>query len=184
MKKYCYLVLFFIMICLISCDTSSEKNETAVKGEMDTITSEVTYTFTHALASNPFPDNIPTMDSLYARYGQNILLDKAPVENRHKKGKIDTIYTFQIENSLFEYYTTNGKELLKSMTIIDPGFDLKNNIHVGMTKSEFLGNFKKISDSSGIASTIEIVSGEGENILRFIFAEDRLKEIDYSPYLD
>lgn len=179
-------LLLIIALFSISCEPS-QKEESEMNNKEEVLTPDIDrkpYTFNHSIAGNPFLDNKLTIESLYEKYGKGIELDKTPIENRHNPGQMDTIIILEIKNSVFEFYKTDSKALLKSAVVEDEEFRLKNNIKVGMKKDEFMEKFHEIIDSSNIPSVVEITSGEGESTLKFTFAGDILREIDYSPYLD
>jgi hypothetical protein len=142
--------------------------------------------------------------AIKARFGQKFTLRKEAVANTHYAGKVDTILHFSSANSKLDIYKAQENEMLYAAQISDPAFALRNGIRVGISRSEFCGKFYELQryrDRSGLITVdapeamavyqLELqpdqitISNDAQTALyRFVFAQNRLTQIQIEFYLD
>ena len=117
----------------------------------------------------------------------SVVVDKEATANRHYPETIDTIFTLQFDSSSIRFYypALSERYMLFEATIKSPNISLKNNIRVGMSRSELLDqvkDYKLFIKEEG--DSIMIWSGVTDTSLTFKLKNGKVQRIQYDPYLD
>ena len=102
-------------------------------------------------------------------------------KNKHYPEKTDTIYQFTYKKSQIFFYKTHfGKEFLLAGKVLNKQIKLKNDIHVGLSKEDFI---KRFSDNLNIQNDSIQMIGDGTKYT-FIFNKEKLYRINIDNYFD
>ena len=125
-----------------------------------------------------FKENIKNFSELSSpKFHVQKLLRK----NKHYPSKTDTIYQFTYKNSeVFFYKTHTGKEFLLAGKIVNKQITLKNDIHVGIRKEDFVNRFS--GDLQIKSDSLQMI-GDGTKYT-FVFDKKKLKRIQIDNYFD
>ncbi len=108
-------------------------------------------------------------------------IKKYTKSNEHYPEVVDTFYQFYFRKSeVFFIRTHQGKEFLIAGKIMDKKITLVNDIHVKMSKEDFIAKFT--DDLVFDKDRIEMI-GEGTKYT-FIFKKDKLYRINIDNYFD
>ena len=163
MKKY----IFVLLIGIVGCTSQKSTIETSPVSQEEFLESPF-----------GFHENIENFSQISnPRFHVQKLLRK----NKHYPSKTDTIYQFTYKNSeVFFYKTHTGKEFLLAGKIVNKQVELKNDIHVGISKEDFINTF---SDDLQIKSDSLQMVGDGTKYT-FVFDKKKLKRIHIDNYFD
>jgi hypothetical protein len=179
MKKAQYIISLTIISLFISCNinTNTPKcfNTKYIQTEQG-----VPYFQSDSFVSNPFefPIDPEVFENYYPDYS-----DKSVelIKNIHDPSITDKLMSYSKDESTIKFYLASGKIMLSVFDIEDEMLEMAGDIHVGLTKHNFLNIF-------GIGSlqndTCDIGNLEGTNKFRFFFAKNELIRIKYFGYID
>lgn len=148
---------------------------------------------TISLLGNPFVANRSQSNSLSTyidRIDSDLTLDADAIENRHKTGVTDTIFTIRFGNSMMEFYapSQSGELLLQVADIQSPDITLRNNLRVGMSQTELLNKLKAAGNDLVITQRDnQIVASNHEGAptsLHFHLKNGKVSRIRYEGYVD
>jgi len=164
MKKY--LVIIFLIIG-ISCSTNKSLNVYSSISQEQFL--EMPFGFKESIlnfegSSNP-----------------KFSIQKVLRRNKHYPEKTDTIYKFTYKKSeIFFYKTHMNQEFLLTGKVLNKGIVLKNEIQIGISKSEFESRFSEKLKWQNDSITM---TGEATKYT-FIFESDKLAKIDIDNYFN
>jgi len=163
MKK----IIFVLLIGIVGCTSQKTTVETSPLSQEDFLQCPF-----------GFLENIKNFSELKSpKFHVQKLLRK----NKHYPSKTDTIYQFTYKNSeVFFYKTHNGKEFLLAGKIVNKQIELKNDIHVGISKEDFINRFSE--DLQINSDSLQMV-GDGTKYT-FVFDKKKLKRIHIDNYFD
>ena len=165
--------------------TTTEPDTTSVKGNLAPGTFD--------LLGNPFVANPALSNDLttyFDRINADFTVDADAIENRHKPGVSDTIYTIRFGTSTLEFYAPShsGELLLQMADIRSTGIVLRYNLRVGMSQAELLKRLKTQGGDLRILQTPnEIVASAREGApvsLHFYMQQGKVSRILYEGYVD
>ncbi|MDX5437595.1 MAG: hypothetical protein LPK03_10395 [Pontibacter sp.] len=148
---------------------------------------------TISLLGNPFVANRQQSRELttyFDRINADFTVDADAIENRHKQGVTDTIYTIRFGDSVMEFYapTQTGDLLLQVADIQSPAITLRNNLRVGMSQAELMNRLKsQASDIKVTQTASEVIATNKEGApatLRFYLQKGKVSRILYDGYVD
>lgn len=108
-------------------------------------------------------------------------MEKELVENRHVKGRMDTIKTFTYNDTSIKVYHTKGLYAVESADLQNSDFSLKGPVRVGMEKNQL----EQVLNSELNNDTILVGNAVGTFEFKFIFENNNtLQKIDFQGYVD
>jgi hypothetical protein len=94
--------------------------------------------------------------------------------------KKDTIIELKNNNVFFKFYKVDSLVMIDYFEIKTDEILLYKNIHVGMSKQNFITKF----DSINFNNRLEIGNLERTSVYSFLFKQDTLSMIEYTGYID
>lgn len=108
-------------------------------------------------------------------------VEKELVENRHIKGRMDTIKTFTFRNTSIKVYHTEGLYAVESAEIQNGDFSLKGPVKVGMEK----GQLEQVLNTDLNADVIRVGNEVGTFEFKLFFGNNNfLQKIEFEGYVD
>lgn len=108
-------------------------------------------------------------------------MEKELVENRHVKGRTDTIKKFTFEDTSIRVYHTEGLYAVESAKIQNNYFSLQGPVKVGMEKNQL----EQVLNSELNNDIISVGNSLGTFEFKFFFgSKDILQKIEFQGYVD
>lgn len=180
--KIFFLVIVIVAFSLQDCKKEEKEVLTKKNNEADTTQTELTV-IDESFIDNPFQFGKVTVNNLQNEF-KNIKIQKEPIKNLHIKNQIDSIVTVTVNNSEFILYELPQEQFLEGAVIKDKNILLNKDIHVGITKDQFKDKFDSLRGKKYIPSKVLVGRKETQEYLIFTFSGNRLKEIEYTGYVD
>lgn len=145
------------------------------------------------LLGNPFVASLSQANSLstyFDRISTDFTVDADAIQNRHKPGLTDTVFTIRFGNSMMEFYapSQSGELLLQVADIQTNDITLRHNLRVGMPETELLSRLKGQGDDIVIThggDRILAAAREGAPAsLLFHLRNGKVSRIHYEGYVD
>lgn len=164
MRKY---IIPLITLVFIGCTVQKANKEIIAISQKDFLESPF-----------GFKENIKNFTDLSSpSFRSQKLLRK----NKHYPEKTDTIYQLTFKKSEIFFYKTHLKqEFLLAGKVLNKEIHLKNDIHVGITKDQFISKFS--DELKFKADSLQMI-GEGTKYT-FLFRKNKLYRINIDNYFD
>lgn len=153
--------------------------------------------------ADPFGYEV-TSSALTSKLGKRFRISKEIVKNTHDNHIKDTIFHFSCHTTKLKVYKSQGNEMIFSAQITDSAVELRNKISVGMSRDLFWQKFNDLEKYKFQQGVIE-VNGDDEmstyeltllpNLIKvsslmgtsdytFIFADNKLSQVNINVYMD
>lgn len=187
MPRFAIFIFFFFLLLNCSSKKADQKPARAVQPATVTYIPNLdTLTIEHEMAHQPFLTDTISVDAIKILFGKEYQISKKAVPNRFIKNQIDTLVTVRKGKSYIRLYAVSGENkcFYEAAEIQDALPLLQKSIKVGQTKEEIKRVFPALTKTRIIPDYIEIAAGEGTDYLYLIFSNNRLRKVEYHPYLD
>lgn len=184
-----FAIFIFSFFLLINCSSKKADQKPARVTQPKTITytpNPDTLTIEHEMAHQPFLTDTISVEAIKVLFGKEYQISKKAVPNRFIKNQMDTLVTVRKGKSYIRLYAVSqaDKCFYEAAEIQDALPLLQKSIKIGQTKEEIKRVFPALNKTRVIPDYIEIAAGEGTDFLYLIFANNRLRKVEYHPYLD
>ena len=97
--------------------------------------------------------------------------------------QIDTLVTISRPGISLKFYRSPGENLIVKGSISDGSILFKQDLKVGMSKSEFIQAFDKLSTQPVVPDLIKVSSKNHDRVLSYYFQNDTLARIEVMNFI-
>lgn len=183
-----------ILLVLFNCSSKkADKKPLVVKSKPKTTASHILYipnpdtlAIENEMANQPFLTDTISLEAIKFLFKDQYKISKKPVPNKFVKNQTDTLITIRKGNSYIRLYAVSqeDKYFYEAAEILDAFPVFQKSIRVGQSKQDIARVFPALAKTKTIPDYIEISAGEGADFLYLVFQNNKLKKVNYHPYLD
>ena len=177
------------MLMLMACSQEQKRTESADKMDTgqarlgDTV-GPMNYYLMDRYAEAPFEMGQPTLKKIRELGLTGYHEESLPLAELMSGIEADSMTTVTVGGGKLVYYTGPDLERLYYGRLVDNTVKFKNNVRIGMTKTEFVSKFQQMGVVDDLPSVIQIANPDNREVYNFIFYQDTLGMVIYDSYIE
>jgi len=197
LHKHFILKGYFLLIALYSCEQANQKEpleknvQPALPALTETRPTEPTSYADTLFIRDEFATHPFSLDSISVPTVQHLLgaalINKKPVANKFSEQQVDTLVTLRKGRSYVQLYvvgTEENKCFYQSALIRDSLQVFSQPLQIGFTKEQVKQAFSPLAQEQDLPDIIQISNGTGTDLIYLVFSSNKLKTVQFQPYLE